>query len=135
MGFVILITTEFGVLDATSRISMDIVKVNWLRQKTRWSQSRLYYVFLWGTILFGALILIVGIERISAFDLFKYSAAINGGVMFLYCMILIYLNRFKLPKVIRMSILRLIIMIWAVFFFGFFAAKLVWTTLYPASGQ
>jgi len=126
MGIVILLTTEFGVLDITSRISMDIVKVNWLRKSSRWTESRLYYVFLWSTILLGTIILLVGVDRVSAFDLFKYSAAMNGGVMFLYCIILIYMNRFKLAPAIRMGWVRLVAMIWAVLFFGFFVFKLLW---------
>ena len=53
MGVAILFTTEFGVLDAASRISTDIVKVAWLRDNPRWSEGRLYFAFLWGEIAAG----------------------------------------------------------------------------------
>ncbi|NIP85766.1 MAG: hypothetical protein GTO03_09475, partial [Planctomycetales bacterium] len=56
-GVAILLTTEIGVLDGISRISADIVKVNWLLSNSRWTESRLYFVFLWGVILLGIVIL------------------------------------------------------------------------------
>ena len=129
MGVAILLTTELGVLDAASRISMDIVKVNWLRNNARWTESRIYYAFVWGTILLGTLLLIVGTDTISSFGLFKFSAAMNGGVMFLYSLILLWLNRFRLPPGVRMPFWRVAIMIWAVCFFGFFAVWVGWDVL------
>ncbi len=138
MGIAILLTTEFGVLDAASRISMDTVKVNWLRNSARWTESRLYYLFLWGTILLGtAILLAYRNEQFSSFKLFKLTAALNGAVMFLYCGTLIMLNRFTLPRTIRMNGLRLAVMVIAVAFYGTFAAWAGWSELsawWPASG-
>ena len=133
MGVAILLTTEFGVLDACSRISTDIVKVNWLRENQAWSESRLYFLFLWGTILLGAAFLMVGTERIQgSFILFKMTAAMNGAVMFFYSMALLYLNFWRLPATVRMSWWRVIIMTWAVGFFGFFSVWAGWTILRQA---
>lgn len=129
MGMAFLLTTEFGVLDASTRVSTDIVKVNWLRNNSVWTESRLYYTFLWGIIGIGTAILLYGMEEIGAFALFKFAAAMNGGVMFLYCITLLVLNRFKLPPALRMSWPRLLIMIWAVLFFGFFALWTFWDIL------
>ena len=128
MGIAILLTTEFGVLDGASRISTDLVKVNWLQNRPRWTESRLYYVFLWGTILLGTGVLLldkVGVE-VGALTLFKFTAAMNGAVMFLYSMTLLYLNCRSLPKYLRMSWWRMLIMIWSVLFFGFFALRVGW---------
>lgn len=130
MGIAILLTTEFGVLDATSRISSDIVRVNWLRENPTWNEGRLYFVFLWGTIAVGAAILLLGAEQeLSTFFLFKLTAAMNGGVMFLYSGTLVYLNYFNLPRHIATSWWRALVMIWSVFFFGFFTVWAVWDTL------
>ena len=128
MGIAILLTTEFGVLDGASRISTDLVKVNWLQKRPRWTESRLYYVFLWGTILLGTGVLLldkIGAD-VSTLKLFKFTAAMNGAVMFLYSMTLLYLNCHSLPKYLRMSWWRMLIMIWSVLFFGFFAVKVGW---------
>lgn len=124
MGVAILFTTEFGVLDASSRISTDIVKVAWLRDNPRWSEGRLYYTFLWGEIALACTILVL--ERYSinlgALAFFKFTAALNGGVMFLYSLALVYMNRFRLPPDIRIPHWRLAILIVTVLFFGAFTA-------------
>jgi hypothetical protein len=122
MGVAILFTTEFGVLDAASRISTDIVKVTWLRDNSRWSEGRLYFCFLWGEIALATIILILDMFQIQigALGLFKLTAAMNGGVMFLYSMILFYLNRYRLPALVRIPMWRLVILGWTILFYGFF---------------
>jgi len=122
MGVAILLTTEFGVLDVSSRISTDIVKVAWLRESTRWGNSRVYYLFLWGTILLGSSILLLQARGwdVNALAMFKFTAAMNGAVMFLYSITLLILNRWMLPKPVRTSWWRTLIMLWSILFFGFF---------------
>lgn len=132
MGVVILLTTEFGVLDVTSRISSDIVKTGFLRE-ARISESALYYVFLWGTILLGTGVLLlktVGVD-VGALSLFKLSAAMNGGVMFLYSCTLLYMNWFRLPPPVRIARWRAAILFWSIGFFGFFSAWAVWDFIGP----
>jgi hypothetical protein len=128
MGAAILFTTEIGVLDAASRISMDVVKVNWLRDSRRWTESRLYFLFLWGTILTACAIVAFG-AGLSKFGLFKLTASLNGAVMFLYSGLLLYLNRFKLPRAVRMGLFRAVVLAWAVLFFGYFAFWTAWQQL------
>lgn len=123
MGVAILLTTEFGVLDAASRISCDIMKVAWLRENSTWSESRLYYLCLWGMIFSAVGILLletVGVH-VGSLALFKLTSAMNGGVMFLYCAALLYMNTRRLPPGVRMNWWRRAILAWAVLFFGFFA--------------
>jgi hypothetical protein len=123
MGVAILFTTELGVLDATSRISTDIIKVNFLRENENWSAGRLYFLILWGQIAIGCAILLAG-TLVSNFSqplfLLKTSAAMNGGVMFLYSMILLYLNSKILPRSLAITPLRFVMLIWACGFFGYF---------------
>jgi hypothetical protein len=122
-GIAILFTTEFGVLDATSRISTDIVKVAWLRENSYWTEGRLYFAFLWTEIGLACAILLLnkfgGID-VGALSLFKLTAAMNGGVMFLYSIALIFMNRFRLPPAIRIPCWRLAILLATVLFFGAF---------------
>ena len=131
MGVAILFTTEFGVLDAASRISTDLVKLTWLRDNPRWSEGRLYFWFLWGEILLGS-----GILTLELFGLkydpktfFVWTSALNGGVMFLYSCILLYRNRVGLPAAIRISVWRMAILGWTILFFGFFTAWAAYDTL------
>jgi hypothetical protein len=119
-GIAILFTTEFGVLDASSRISTDIVKVAWLRENKKWSEGRLYFFFLWGEIALACGVLLLYGTNVSALLLFKIAAALNGAVMFLYSMVLVYMNRWRLPAAIRIPAWRLIILLLTVLFFGGF---------------
>jgi hypothetical protein len=119
MGIAVLLTTELGVLDAVARISTDIVKVNYLRDNDRWTLSRLYFYFLWGEILLGTGILLIP-NLGKPLLLLKTSAAMNGGVMFIYSMILLYMNRRILQGRLRMGPLRMIVIAWSILFFGFF---------------
>lgn len=120
MGIAILLTTELGVLDTVARISTDLVKVNFLRNSERWSLSRLYFFFLWGQILLGVVILLnPGFDK--PLLLIKTAAAMNGGVMFVYSVLLIVLNRFVLPPSVRIGTVRLLALAWAVLFFGYFS--------------
>ena len=123
MGMALLLTTELGVLDATVRISTDILKVNFLRNNETWSQSRLYFVLLWTEIAIGTAILLAG-EYYPQFRqpmfLLKTSAAMNGGVMFIYTVILLYLNNKILSRSLSMTPLRFLAMVWGCGFFGYF---------------
>jgi hypothetical protein len=124
MGVAILFTTEFGVLDAASRISTDIVKVTWLRDNAHWTEGRLYFTFLWAEIALACGILLLERWQINlgALGLFKLTAAMNGGVMFLYACILLYTNRWRLPAEIRIPAWRMAILALTVAFFGTFTA-------------
>jgi len=124
MGVAILFTTEFGVLDAASRISTDIVKVTWLRDNPRWSEGRLYFTFLWTEILLACGLLLLERYKINigALGLFQLTAAMNGGVMFLYAGVLVYMNRWRLPPELRMPTWRMAILLLTVAFFGTFTA-------------
>ncbi len=121
-GIALLLTTELGVLDAVARIATDIVKVNWLRDSERWSASRIYFWFLWGEIALGAGILSVpGLNQ--PFLLLKTSAAMNGVVMFLYSLLLLWLNNRVLPRSLGMSPTRFVMIVWSCAFFGYFSIQ------------
>lgn len=123
MGFCLLLTTELGVLDASARISTDILKVNFLRENPHWSQSRLYFTLLWGTIGMSTLILgysLVDPSLKQPMFLLKMSAAMNGGVMFIYSTLLLYLNTKILSRSLAVTPIRFLAMIWASAFYGYF---------------
>ncbi|MCH7687773.1 MAG: Nramp family divalent metal transporter, partial [Planctomycetes bacterium] len=119
MGVAILMTTELGVLDVVARISTDIVKVNYLRDNEFWSLSKLYFCFLWGEILLGVLILFAGFNQ--PLLLVTTSAAMNGGVMFIYSLILLYMNNKILGRSLSMSPVRFVAIVWSCAFFGYFS--------------
>ncbi len=119
MGIAIMLTTELGLVDAAARVSTDIVRVNFLRESTRWTDSRLYFTFLWGHLIIGAIILLSGFTR--PLTLLVLSASLNAVVMFLYAALLLYLNWRVLKRPIGMGPWRILTAAWAVFFFGYFS--------------
>ena len=52
------------------------------------------------------------------------AACINGGVMFVYSILLIQLNRKALPDAIKVKSYRLGALCFAVLFYGYFAGRL-----------
>jgi hypothetical protein len=137
MGVAILFTTEFGVLDAASRISTDIVKVTWLRDNPRWPEGRLYFTFLWAEILLACGLLLLNRWKIdlNALTLFQLTSAMNGSVMFLYAAILFYVNRWRLPAGIRIAPWRMAILGLTVVFFGAFTLWAAYDVLAPLLGM
>ena len=126
MGIAILLTTELGVLDVVARVSTDIVKVNYLRDNDKWSLSKLYFLFLWGEIVLGIVILLLpDILNNPAFGqplaLLHISAAMNGGVMLIYSLLLLYLNNKVLSRDLSMRPVRFVAIVWAAAFFGYFS--------------
>jgi hypothetical protein len=133
MGVAILMTTELGVLDVVARVSTDIVKVNYLRDNEFWSLSKLYFCFLWGEILLGIVILLI-----PGFDkpllLVTTSAAMNGGVMFIYSLILLYMNNKILARSLSMSPVRFVALVWSCAFFGYFSFQAMKIEVIPFLG-
>ncbi len=122
-GTVVLFTTNLAILDHVGRIIADILKVNWLRESTFWSESKLYFIIIWMEIAFGSIILLSGLD--APLVLLVISAALNGLVMLIYSALLLWLNRRILPGAIRLSSYRLVAMAWAVLFFGYFSVLLI----------
>ena len=123
MGIAILLTTELGLLDACARISTDIIKVNWLRDSEVWTDSRLYFLLLWGQILLGCAILLAGLVvpgLTQPLVLLVLSASLNGGVMLIYSLLLLWMNSRVLGGTLRTPVVRFLAMVWASAFFGYF---------------
>ncbi len=118
MGIAILLTTELGLLDACARISSDIVKTNWLRSNSNWSKDRLYFFMLWGQIVFGCLIMLTDFNQ--PLVLLVLSASLNGGVMLIYSLLLLWTNNRVLGSKLAMHPVRFVAMVWACAFFGYF---------------
>lgn len=118
-----LLLTALANVDYVSRIIADVLKTVYLTDSTRWTESRLYFVFVWSMVGIGSLILMAGFSQPLA--LLVVSSALSGLVMFVYSVLLIRLNRRALPQAIRLRGLRLGVMIFAVLFYGYFSARLL----------
>jgi hypothetical protein len=124
VGTVVLFSTNLAVLDMVGRITADVLKNGPLRENTRWSESRIYFVAVWAEIAFGSIILLSGVTQ--PLVLLVIASALNGLVMFVYSALLIRLNRGVLPREIGLKGGRLAALWWAVAFYGFFSAILIY---------
>jgi hypothetical protein len=122
-GSISMVLVAMGVLDWVSRIVADIVKTVYLPSSQRWTESRLYCAVVWATVAAGSIILLSGFDQ--PLLLLVIAACLNGGVMFVYSILLIQLNRRALPEGIRVTGVRLGMLVFATLFYGFFAGWLV----------
>jgi len=113
-GFVVLFSTNIGVIDYVSRLTADSLKVTFLRESTFWSESKIYATVAWFIIVAGSIIMLT----VSSQPLVLLIIASAGGgvVMFFYSGMLIWLNRRALPEPIKLKSWRFVIM-WLIFIF------------------
>jgi hypothetical protein len=122
-GSLSLVLVALGVIDYIARIVADVVKTVYLQDSGRWTESRMYFLVVWCTIAAGSIILLSGLNQ--PLILLVIAACLNGGVMFVYSILLIQLNRRALPPALRVRGLRLGMLIFATAFYGYFAGWLV----------
>ena len=122
-GFFKLLSTMLGNFDYVSRITADAVKVNAAPRSQRWTESRIYAATVWLLIAVGVAIILVFTEQ--PLVLLVIGSALSAGVMFIYSILLIVLNRGGLPRAIRIGGYRLAIMAVAVVWFGYFSFRVI----------
>jgi Mn2+/Fe2+ NRAMP family transporter len=126
-GFVVLFSTNIGVVDYVSRLTADSLKVTFLRESTFWSESKIYVTVAWLIIVAGSVIMLT----VSSQPLVLLIIASAGGgvVMFFYSGMLILLNRRALPEPIKLKSWRFVIM-WLIFiFFGALSSFMLYSFL------
>ena len=117
-GIIALFSTNLAVWDMVGRISADALKANWLLENRFWTESKLYATIITLLFISGVLVLVIGLQEPVV--LLVISAVLNGVTSFIYCALLIQLNRFMLPGSVKMGSVRVLIMCIAVVFYGFF---------------
>ncbi|MFZ2664217.1 MAG: Nramp family divalent metal transporter [Patescibacteria group bacterium] len=113
-----LFGTQLGVFDATSRIISEniILSSNKLSEK---NIRNVYYIVLWAQILAGIIILSLGFRQ--PLQLIIISAVLNAFTMFVHVGLTLWLNLSSLEREIRPSFFRIMVMILAFCFYGFFS--------------
>ena len=123
-GTFALFSTTLGIINYTCCLIADQLKTNALRESTFWTESKLYAFAVWTMVLFGSLILFSGVQQ--PIVLLVISSSIAGVMMFIYSILLVKLSRSALPGELKISGVRLGVMVISVLFFGFFSVLLVW---------
>lgn len=117
-GALALFATNLAVWDQIGRITADAMKANWLRDSEFWSESKVYFATLVALFVFSAIVLASGLQQ--PLLLLWITAVLSGVTSFIYCALIVQLNRFMLPTSVRMSNARFGVMSFAVVFYGFF---------------
>ncbi len=114
-----LFSTQLSVMDATSRItSENLIIINKDRFKPK-NLSKFYFIFLWAQIFLGILILSTGFSE--PLGLVTISAFLNAITMFIYTILILWLNSITLPKELRPSWWRKAVLTLVIVFFGMFS--------------
>jgi hypothetical protein len=121
--FIVLFSTNVGVIDYVSRLTGDSLKVTFLKNSTFWSESKIYVTVVWFMIIVGSMILWTGAEPIV---LLVIASAGGGFVMAFYSVLLIALNRKALPDFAKLKGWRLPVMVFCALFYVSFAAYLLY---------
>ena len=116
IGAISLFGAALGIIDYVSRLVADVLRVGYLRDSERWTESKIYFAVVWGIIAFGTAVLLAGFDQ--PLTLVVLAAALSGGVMFIYSMLLIAINRRFLPGPLKIGGIRLVVLVWAVILFG-----------------
>jgi hypothetical protein len=99
-GFVMLLSTNIGIMDWVARLTGDSLKVTFLKESEFWSESKLYVTAVWILAIGGSIIIWTGIEPII---LLTFSAAGGFFVMAAYSTLLNWLNRRYLPEYAKLK--------------------------------
>jgi hypothetical protein len=126
-GTFALFSTNLGIVDYTCRLIADQLNTNATRDSEFWTESKLYFTFVWLMVVLGSVILLGGFNQ--PLVLLIISSSIAGLQMFIYSGLLILLNRRALPEGVRITSYRLVVMWISFAFFGFFSVILVYTVL------
>jgi hypothetical protein len=116
IGVISLFGAALGIIDYVSRLVADVLRVGYLRDSKRWTELRLYFVVVWFLIACGTAILLSGFDQ--PLSLVVVAAALSGGVMFIYSLLLLVINRRFLPAQLKVRGVRLLMLLWAAGLFG-----------------
>jgi hypothetical protein len=131
-GFVMLLSTNIGVMDYVARLTGDSLKVTFLKESTFWSESKIYATVVWILAIGGSILIWTGIEPII---LLVLSSTGGGFVMAFYSVLLILLNRRVLPEFAKLKGWRVPVMVFCAAFFIFFALYLIYQMVTQGPGS
>lgn len=119
IGGLMLFNTQLTVFDATSRIMAE----NLLILKKNGNLPKMYYSFLWMQIVVGIIIFLFDFGQ--PIVLLTISAVLNAITMFVHIGLTLNLNIRDLEKEIRPNLFRIVMIVVAFLFFGYFSFRTI----------
>jgi len=117
VGALMLFTTQLGVLESASRVIAENVLLLKYRHDDEVNASKMFYLVLWLELAFSAIYLYLGVSEPRT--LLTTAAVLNAAAMMVAFILILLLNR-TLPKIIRPSMARQFILVFAACFFLYF---------------
>ncbi len=111
IGAIALFAAALGIIDYVSRLVADVLLVGYLKDSPRWTESKIYFVVVWGIIAFGVLVLLLGFDQ--PLTLVVLAVALSGVVMFIYSALLVIINRRFRPEPLKIRGFRRAALVWA----------------------
>lgn len=126
---IMLLQTQLGVMDSTSRIMAENTALEIMKRKktSRIDLSKIYFLILWIQIIFGISLFLLGISEPKM--LIVSGACLNAIAMFVHIALVQILNHKTLPKEFRPALWRKLLLGIIFLFFGVFSAIVLVTNL------
>lgn len=113
-----LFSTQVGVLESSSRIISENALLLRFSPKDKVNLSLWFYVALWGQIILGMILLLVGFSEPRF--LLTLSTLLNAAAMMVAFGIILFLNMKRLGRMYQPAIWRRVVMVVAVGIFAYF---------------
>lgn len=117
IGALMLFTTQLGVLESACRVISENILLLKHKHDEEVNASKMFYLVLWCELAFSAVFLYFGFAEPRA--LLTWAAVLNAAAMMVAFILILLLNR-GLPKIIRPSLPRQFILVFAACFFLYF---------------
>lgn len=111
-----LLSTNVTLIDVMGRVTSDATKALGELRGRAFSESKLYVGVVWAVSLLAIVLLFSGMDQ--PLVLLLLGTALNGAATFVFCIGILWLNRTRLPKRLRISGFRMVAMIWACLLYG-----------------
>ena len=126
-SFVMLSTTQIGVLEGSSRIISENFALIFYKKGKKVHLGNYFYVALWGQIILGIIILLLGFKEPR--ELLTIQAVLNAFSMLTAFPLIYIINKKYLYKKYRAGAFRKFMLLFATVFFSVFLAIIVYESL------
>lgn len=120
---IMLFGTQFSVFGSNSRIAGENLAIMFRHRGAHRELHKFFYGFLWLQVVVGILIFALGFTE--PLRLVIIGAVMNAVSMFVYTGLILWMNMTALDKPLRPALWRILAVLSAFVFYGFFSAKLM----------
>jgi hypothetical protein len=116
IGAVSLFAAALGIVDYVGRLLTDVIHVGYARDRSKWSESLIYFAVVWALVVIGSAILLSGFDQ--PLVLLTISTVLGGAIMFVYSILLLITNRRFLTGPVALSGYRIGLLLIAICVLG-----------------